>query len=137
MDQYISRANPGTCGGPYFNDEWWPEAKTWMEKDFPRMAQLGCNFVVPFVKTTLFYHHGKPVEKYFERFDYLMKVAEDNGLYVFPLPNCPPDNFQEVMCRPYVGDTEIPVLRTALDEQVRQRRNRPESQPVNPCPRIS
>ena len=115
---YFAR-KPGTCGGPYFDDAWWPEAKTWMEKDFPRMAQLGCNFVVPFVKTTVFYRQGKPVEKYFKRFDYLLKVAEANGLYVFPLPNCPKANFKDVMGRPYQGATEVPVLTTALDEQVR------------------
>lgn len=115
---YFAR-QPGTCGGRYFDDEWWPAAKKWMEQDFPRMAQLGCNFVVPFVKTTHFYHQGRPVEKYFQRFDELVQVAEANGLYVFPLPNCEVDNFREVMGRAYVGDTELPVLRGALDEQVR------------------
>lgn len=115
---YFAR-KPGTCGGAYFDDAWWPEAKVWMEKDFPRMAQLGCNFVVPFVKTTAFYQQGKPVEKYFQRFDELVTLAEAHGLYVFPLPNCPPNNFQEVMGHPYRGDTEIPVLRDSLDEQVR------------------
>ncbi|HEY8667676.1 MAG TPA: hypothetical protein VIL86_13500 [Tepidisphaeraceae bacterium] len=114
---YFAR-KPGTCGAPYFDEQYWPEAKAWMEKDFPRMAELGCNFVVPFVKTTSFYQQGKPVEKYFRRFDYLLKVAEANGLYVLGFPNCPPTNFKQVMGRPYQGDVEVPVLRSPLDEQV-------------------
>ena len=115
---YFAR-KPGTCGGPYFDDEWWPEAKANIERDFARMAELGCNLVVPFVKTTKFYSQGKPVEEMFRRFDRMLAIAERNGLYVFPLPNCPVDvAYANLMGRPYRADPAYPHKHMSVNPHI-------------------
>ena len=115
---YFAR-KPGTCGGPYFDDEYWDEARSYMERDFARMAEIGCTLVVPFVKTTKFYEKGQPVERMFARFDQLLRIAEKNGLYVYPLPNCPTEAaFENIMGRPYADDPAHPHRHTSVNPQI-------------------
>ena len=115
---YFAR-KPGTCGGPFFDDEWWPEARSFVERDFARMAEIGCNLVVPFVKTTRFYAKGQPVEKMFERFDDLLRIADKNGLYVFPLPNCPIDvAYENLMGKPYEPDPQYPHKHMSVNPHI-------------------
>ena len=114
---YFAR-KPGTCGGDFFNDPWWSEAQEHIERDFARMAELGCNMVVPFVKTTHFFRKGEIVEKLFSRFDRLVDIAGKNGLYVFPLPNFPLEAFEDVSGSPYIEDPAYPHRHTSLNPQV-------------------
>lgn len=113
---YFAR-KPGTCGGDYFADEFWAETQAHVERDFARMAEIGCTFLVPFVKTTRFYQRGSPVEKRFQRFDWMLDVAHGNGLYLFPLPNCPESTFEDITGRPYVQGPEPLRRHTAIDPQ--------------------
>jgi len=114
---YFAR-QPGTCGGAYFDDEWWPETLNYLERDFARMAEIGCTMVVPFVKTTNFYREGEMVETLFSRFDYLLDLAASYGLYVFPLPNFPPTAYEQIMGQPYRDDPAHPHKHTSTNPQI-------------------
>ena len=114
---YFAR-RPGTCGGDYFADEFWPDAKEHFERDFARIASLGCTWVVPFVKTTPFWKDGKPVEKVWKRHDHMVEAARRNGLYCVPFPNAPNEMFPAVMGRPYANDPAHPHKHPATNPQI-------------------
>ncbi len=114
---YFAR-KPGTCGGAYFDDAWWPETLRHLERDFARMAEIGCNMVVPFVKTTNFFAEGRMVEPMFDRFAHLLDLAAQYGLYVFPLPNYPLTAFENVMGTPYLDDPAHPHKHTSVNPQI-------------------
>ena len=114
---YFGR-QPGTCGGDYFNDEYWQGTLAYMERDFARMAEIGCTMFVPFIKTTHFYDRGQPVEKLFKRVDTMFDLAERHGLYVFAFPNSPiAESYENVMGKPYLDDPAHPHKHMSVSPQ--------------------
>lgn len=115
---YFGR-RPGTCGGNYFADDFWPDALAHLERDFARMAEIGCTWVVPFVKTTPFFRRGQPVGKVWKRYDLMVETARRCGLYLVPFPSHEwVRGFAQLMGRAYVEDPAHPHPHPATNPQV-------------------
>ena len=91
---------PGTCSGDFFPDALWPEALGHMERDFARMRELGCTMAVPFVKATLLWKDGKPVESMFARMQTMIDLATQHELYLIPFISLGARSWPEVLGRP-------------------------------------
>jgi len=103
---YFAR-NPGTCGAPYFADEYWPQTLSFLERDFARMHELGFTMAVPFIKTSSFWQDGQPVERMYERVQYMIDLARQYALYLIPFPNCDAGHAPHILGRPREGDDRI------------------------------
>ncbi|OPZ29359.1 MAG: hypothetical protein BWZ02_01023 [Lentisphaerae bacterium ADurb.BinA184] len=115
---YFAR-QPGTCGGDYFADEWWPQAAAHLERDFSRMAEIGCNWVAPFVKTQPFFRRGRPVERVWRRYDQMVATAERCGLYLMPFPNHDMKRgFADLMGHPFREGPGQPHLHPSTNDQI-------------------
>jgi len=115
---YFAR-QPGTCGGDYFADEFWDVTRSYLERDFARMAEIGCTMAVPFVKCDNFYANGEPVERLFARVDEMFDVAARHGIYLLAYPHYSINGiFENLMGRPCQDDPAHPHKHTAVNPQI-------------------
>ena len=97
---YFGRT-PGTCGGDWFGEEYWPANEAHLARDFELMKKVGLTWAIPFVNTSSksFFDGGKPVEAGFAHVARLIEIARSQDIYLIPFFSLDGDDAGDAMRR--------------------------------------